>query len=104
MVNTKHIHEFIVHGIATTFCCVETEIECECYILTLDRAVNQRCTCVNKRKKKQKQVGLMKEYRQMLAAVESVGDRKARLKTSLQTKNAPMRAVVLCDLRLSNPS
>ena len=48
-----------------------------CYILTLDRAVNQRYTCVNKRKKKRKQVGVMKEYWQMSAAVESVGDRKA---------------------------
>ena len=48
-----------------------------CCILTLDLAVNQRCTCVNKREKKQKEVGVMKEYRQMLVAVESVGDRKA---------------------------
>ena len=51
------------------------------YILTLDRAVNQRCTCVNKQKKRRKQVGVMKEYRQMLVAIESVGDRKARVKT-----------------------
>ena len=48
-----------------------------CYILTLDRAVNQRCTCVNKWKKKRKQVGVMKEYRQTTAAVELVDDRKA---------------------------
>ena len=57
-----------------------------CYILTLDRAVNQRCTSVNKRKKKRKQVGVMKEYRQVLAAVELVGDRKARVRASSQTK------------------
>ena len=43
-----------------------------CYIFNLDCAVNQRCTCVNKQKKKRKQVGVMKEYRQMPAAVESV--------------------------------
>ena len=48
-----------------------------CYILTLDRAINQRCTCVNKRKKKRQQMGVMKEYRQMLVAVESVSDKKA---------------------------
>ena len=53
-------------------------------ILTLDRAVNQRCTCVNKQKKKRKQVDIMKEYRQMPAAVESVGPRKARVRASLQ--------------------
>ena len=34
----------------------------ECYILTLDWAINQRCTCVNKWKKKQKQVGVIIEY------------------------------------------
>ena len=67
------------------------------YILTLDRAVNQRCTCINKRKKKRKQVGIMKEYRQMLVAVELVGHRKP---ASLQTENA----VALSDPRLSNPS
>ena len=44
-----------------------------CYILTLDQAVNQRCSRVNKRKKKRNQVGVIKEYRQMPAAVESVG-------------------------------
>ena len=55
-----------------------------CYILTLDRAVNQRCTCVNK--KKRKQVGVIKEYRQVPAAVELVGDRKARVRASLQTE------------------
>ena len=57
-----------------------------CYILTLDRAVNQRCTCVNKRKKKRKQMGIMKEYRQMPAAVELVGPRKDRVRASLQTE------------------
>ena len=68
-----------------------------CYILTLDRAVNQTCTSVNKRKKKRKQVGVMKEYRQMLAAVELVGDRKARVRSSLQN-------AALSDPRLSNPN
>ena len=57
----------------------------KCCILTLDRAVNQRCTCV-KRKKKRKQVGVMKEYRKVPAAVELVGHRKARVRASLQTK------------------
>ena len=57
-------------------------------ILTLNRAVNQRCTCVNKQKKKRKQVDVMKEYRQMPAAVALVVDRKARVRTSLQTENA----------------
>ena len=52
-----------------------------CCILTLDQTVNQRCTCVNKWKKKWKQVGVMKEYRQV-----PVGDRKARVKASLQTE------------------
>ena len=61
-----------------------------CYILTFDRAVNQRCTCVNKRK----QVGVMKEYRQMPAAVESIGDRKARVRASLHTENSPQRTPV----------
>ena len=56
------------------------------YILTLDRAVNQRCARVNKQKKKRKQVGVMKEYRQVPAAVESVGTRKARVRVSLLTE------------------
>ena len=43
-----------------------------CYIVTLDRAINQRCNCVNKWKKR-KQVGVMKEYRQVPAAVELIG-------------------------------
>ena len=55
-----------------------------CCILTLCRTANQRCPCVNKRKKKQKPVGVMKEYRQVPAAVELVGDWKARLRASLQ--------------------
>ena len=59
-------------------------------ILTLDQAVNQRCTCVNKRKKKRKkkrkQVGVIKEYRQVLVPVELVGDRKARVRACLQTE------------------
>ena len=69
----------------------------ECCILTLDRAVNQRCTCVNKRKKKWKQVGVMKEYRQVPAAVELVGDRKARVRASLQSEGCdPQRLPVGC--------
>ena len=46
----------------------------------------KRCTCVNKRKKKRKQVGVMKEYRQVPAAVELVEDRNARVRISLQTE------------------
>ena len=57
-----------------------------CCIFTLDRAVNQRCTCVDKPKKKRKQVGVMKEYRQMLVAVETVEDRKAWVMASLQAE------------------
>ena len=67
-----------------------------CYILTLDRAVNQRCTYVNKRKK-WKQVDIMKEYRQILAAIESVGDKKASQLPDLErpTKgNCPHRPPV----------
>ena len=56
------------------------------YILTFDRTVNQRCTCVYKQKKKRKQVGVIKEYKQMLVFVESVRDRKARVRASLQTE------------------
>ena len=56
------------------------------YILTLDRAVNQICTCVNKRKKKRKQVDVMKEYRQVPAAVELVVNEKARVRASWQTE------------------
>ena len=46
----------------------------------------KKCTFVNKRKKKRKQVGVMKEYRQVPAAVELVRNRKARVRASLQTK------------------
>ena len=67
----------------------------ECHTLTLDRTVNQRCTCVNKWKKKRKQVGVMKEYRQVPVAVELVGDRKARVRASLQTEGCgPQRPPV----------
>ena len=40
----------------------------------------------------------------MLAAVELVGDREARWRASLQTANAPLRAVAFSDPRLSNTS
>ena len=64
-------------------------------ILTLDRTVNQRCTCVNKWKKKRKQVGVIKEYRQVPAVVELVGDWKARVRASLQTEGyGPQRPPV----------
>ena len=69
-------------------------ISFQCYILTLDGAVSQRCTCVNKRKKKRKQWDVMKEYRQMPAAVESVGDRKTRVRASLQIENSPQQLPV----------
>ena len=53
------------------------------------------CTCVNKRKKKRKQVGVMKEYRQVPATVELVGDEKARVRASLQTEGCgPQRPPV----------
>ena len=60
---------------------------CVCCILILDRAVNQRCTSVSKQKKKWKHMGIMKEYRQVLVAVELVGHRKARMRASLQTED-----------------
>ena len=56
-----------------------------CCILTLDRDVNQRRTSVNKQKKTRKQVGVMKEYGQVPAAVELVGDWEARVRASLQS-------------------
>ena len=56
----------------------------KCYILPLDRAINQRCTYVNKPKKKLKQMGIIKEYRQVPTAVARVGDRKAKVRDSLQ--------------------
>ena len=74
------------------------------HLLYIDQAVNHKCTGVNKWKKKRKQVGRMKEYRQVPAAVESVGDRKAKVRTSLQTVNAPLGATTLTDSRLSNSS
>ncbi len=42
----------------------------------------KRCTCVNKQKKNRKQVGVMKEYRQVPVAVERVGDMKTRVRAS----------------------
>ena len=74
---------YIIISVFLFLICLWTSI---CCILTLDRAVNQRCTCVNKQKKKRKQVDIMKEYRQVPAAVELVGDRKARVRASLQTE------------------
>ena len=70
-----------------------------CYILTFDRAVNQRCTCVNKRKKKRKQVDVMKEYMPMPEAVESVGAWRP-----VWGPDCRLKAVALSDPRLSNPS
>ena len=49
-------------------------------------------------------MGVLKEYRQMPVAIEWVGDRKARVRASLQTENAPLRAFAFSDPRLSNPS
>ena len=54
--------------------------------MTLNRALDQRCTCVNKPKKKRKQMDVMKEYMQISVAVELVGHRKARVRASLQTE------------------
>ena len=71
-----------------------------CCILTLDRADNQRCTCVNKRKKKRKQVGIMKEYRQVPVAFELVGDWNARVRARLQTEGC---WATPSKMRLSNP-
>ena len=51
--------------------------------------------CVNKRKKKRKQVGIMKEYRQVPAALESAGDRKASVWANLHTEGyGPQRSPV----------
>ena len=54
--------------------------------MNVGQAVNQRRTCVNKPKKKRRQVGTMKEYWQVPAAVESVGNKKARSRATLQTE------------------
>ena len=70
-----------------------------CYILTLDRAVYQRCTCVNKRKKKRKHVVVMKKYRQVPAAVELVEAGRPEWEPACR-----LRAVALSDPRLSNPN
>ena len=51
-----------------------------CCILTLDQAVNQKCTWRGSK------WALWKKYRQVPAAVELVGHRKARMRASLQTK------------------
>ena len=40
----------------------------------------------------------------MSAAVESVGDRKARVRASLQTEKDPLRVVAFRNARLGNPS
>ena len=48
----------------------------ECYILSLDWAVNQWCTCLNKRTQSLvllEVVGVMKWYMQMPTAVGAVG-------------------------------
>ena len=67
------------------------------YILTLDQAVNQRCTCVNKQKKKQKQVGIMKgRCRQQLRELET-----GRPEWGPAYR---LRAVTLNDSWSSNPS
>ena len=68
-----------------SYLCKPITIGCVIY-WSLTKLSIKRCTCVNKRKKKQKQVGVMKEYRQVPAAVELVGDRKARVRASLQTE------------------
>ena len=55
----------------------------------------KKCTSVNKRKKKRNQVVIMKEYRQVPAAVELVGYRKARVRASLPTEGCgPQRPLV----------
>ena len=59
----------------------------------------KRCTCVNKQKKKRKQEGVMKEYRQVPVAVELVGTGMPEWGPACR-----LRAVVLSDPRLSNPS
>ena len=71
----------------------------DCCILSLDWAVNQRCTCVNKRKKKRKQECVMKEYRQMPAAVESVETGRPEWGPAYRPRD-----LALSDSRLSNPS
>ena len=53
------------------------------------------CTCVDKWKKKRKQVGVMKEYRQVPAAVDLVGDRKASVRASLSNPNQDAEEVLL---------
>ena len=53
-------------------------------ILYIDPWPSCQCTSINKPKKKWKQVGIMKEYRLVPIAVELVGDRKGRVRASMQ--------------------
>ena len=81
----------------------ERNTSCYCCILTLDWAVNQRCTCVNKQEKKWKQMGIMKEYRLMPAAIDAVGQ-EGQSENQLADSECFLRAVTLSEPWLSNPS
>ena len=60
-------------------------IQPQYYILTLDRAVNQRCTCVDKRKKSESRWALGKNIGMVpTAGVGSVGDRECQSEDQMQ--------------------
>ena len=85
--NQKATIFWTLHEVSNIFCKNEKNGPQNVIYWPLTEPSIKRCTCVNKRKKKRKQVGVMKEYRQLLAAVELVGDRKA----SLQTKSCDLQ-------------
>ena len=70
--------------------------------MTLDWAINQRCTSVNKQKER-KQVGDMKEYKQMPVVVES-WRQEGQSENQLADWERPLRAFSLSNLRWSNTS
>ena len=91
--NNLHVCLCIVHCFLLHYVC-EMKAATD-KLIKLSNSAIKRCTCVNKRKKKRKQVDDMKEYRQVPVAVEWVGDRIARVKASLQTKSCgPQRPPV----------
>ena len=55
-------------------------------MLTLNRAVNQEMNLCKYAKEERKQVDVKKEYRQGSCGRHAVGDRNAKVRTSLQTE------------------
>ena len=76
--------------------CRRTHKWCSGVYCSLTEPSIKRCTCVNKQKKR-KQVDVMKEYRQVPAAVDLVGSREAVWGLACR-----LRAAALSDPPLSN--